>query len=171
MAVAVNSIVAHPNANSFVSLSEVNSFMGALDPTWVSISESEVARLTVMAAAKINAVRFLGQPYFPNQGMAFPRKNDARVRSTPVTGLSAVSAGTLVEEHTAEATSTGSQFYTDNFPIAAATNTVKCTVSGLSVVLADDGAGNLAGDGRTGTIDYTNGIVALNFQPDAGTLV
>ena len=169
MATVVNAIVAHPRANSFVSFDEVSEFMLALDPKWVSTSPSEIARLVVMTAAKINAVRFLGQPYFQNQGMAFPRKNDARVRSTPVTGLSGVEVGVATEEHTPSVLASGCQFYTDNFPIAKITNTVECTVSGANVVLADNGSGGLSDGTLTGTIDYTNGIVTLNFLVDSGT--
>lgn len=169
MATVVNAIVAHPKANSYVPLDEASDFMLALDPKWVSTSPSEIARFVVMTAAKINAVRFLGQPYFPNQGMAFPRKNDARVRSTPLTGLSGVDAGVATEEHVPSATASGCQFYTDNFPVAKNTNTVECTVSGLSVVLMDNGLGGLSDGTRTGTINYTSGLVTLDFLVDAGT--
>lgn len=168
---AVNAIVAHPKANSYVSLEEAHEFMLAVDPNWVRMSPGEAARFLIMTAAKINAVRYLGQPYYANQGLAFPRKNDARVRSIPVTGLSAVNIGAAVEECAPAVSSAGTTAYTHNFPIAAATNTVTCTMSGLTVVLADDGSGKLSGGGVEGIIDYAAGLVTISGSVDAGTVI
>lgn len=167
----VNAIVAHPNANSYVTAEEINAFMGAVDLSWITVTSSEAARFAIMTAAKINAVRFLGQPYFPNQGMAFPRKNDARVRSIPVTGLSSVALGDAVEECTPEIVPAGTMFYTENFPIGSPSNTVTCTIAGLTVVLNDSGTGILTGVGVAGTINYDTGHVTLDAPVDAGTTV
>lgn len=166
----VNAVVAHPKANSYVSLEEISDFMLAVDPNWVHTTPSEAARYAIMTAAKINAIRYLGQPYFARQGMAFPRKNDARVRSAPLTGLSAVTLGAAVEEYVPANSSSGCSFTTDNFPIAAATNTVEVTLSGQTVALTDSGAGVLTGTGVAGTINYETGDVTLDTQVDEGTV-
>ena len=168
---AVNAIVGHPKANSYVSLEEASDFMLAADPSWVRTSPGDLTRFLIMTAAKINAVRYLGQPYYANQGLAFPRKNDARVRTIPVTGLSPVNLGAAVEDCAPSTSSSGTTAYTHNFPLAATTNTVTCTMSGQTIVLADDGAGHLIGGGIEGTIDYTAGLITLPAPVDAGTVL
>lgn len=171
---SIVSIVGHPAANSFVSTDELNAFMNANDLSWVHISETEAQRLAIYTSSKIGNIRYLGQPLYPNQGLAFPRKNDVRVsaRLYEFPALQPVQLPRDVEEIEFDPTPDGCRVQTDKFPVFSTLEPMTITVQrqGATVDLTDVGNGVLQGPGINGTIDYTTGEILLDKNLDNGTV-
>lgn len=168
--------VGHPQANSFVSSEELNEFMNANDLDWVNVPESEAERLAIFVSSKISAVKYLGQPLYSSQRLAFPRKFDARVQMRPFTdvNLVPVEAGTQAEDCVANYTSVGTEFSTVNFPVPESKSgvaiLVTIVVSGANVTLVDVGDGVLSGGWVMGSIDHEKGTFKVDADVDSGTV-
>ena len=164
--------VGHPKANSFIDVDTLNETMNAHDFGWVNVPESEAERYAIIAAAKISLVRYLGQPLYASQGLAFPRKNDVRVSGGryPDAGLQLVAHGHDVERCAIDYLPSGCRFVTEKFPSSIETLTVDVTVHGVTYELVDTGQGVLAGGGFTGTVDYATGEITLDATPDEGSV-
>lgn len=172
---SVVSIVGHPAANSFVSMDEVNTFMNANDLGWVHVSQTEAERFAIFTSAKLSNIRYLGQPLYSQQGLAFPRTNDVRVSARVFTtpGLSPVQIGRAVEECMFDPTPDGCRFETENFPVTSSDSEpviVTVQIQGATIKLMDIGEGVLAGPNVSGTVDYSTGVFELDRNLDDGTV-
>ncbi len=167
--------VGHPKSNSFISLEELNALMNTHDFDWAGVPESEAERYAVISAAKISNVRYLGQPLYQGQRLAFPRKNDTRVSGGRYTdaGLTTVEHGHDTEACVIDYTPEGCRFSSTCFPMAGVGTipalAVAIIVGGVTYTLVDTGLGVLTGGGYTGTVDYTTGDFTIAATPDSGS--
>ena len=88
---AVIATVAHPKANSFLSLDEASAFMQMHDPDWITRTVREQENLLLISAGDTCRIPYLGTTWFMNQNLAFPRRGAELVTHYVVTeGISRV---------------------------------------------------------------------------------
>lgn len=159
----INCCVASPYADSFLSMAEADRLMLMRDPRWSTRTDNEKENAMRIAAYDLGRLRFVGQPLYRTQGLAFPRTSDVLVAQANLTDLTAVS--TAPQNVTAESAiddgmGTISLHFAEALIPGEATRA--CTLS-VSV----DGVPNMYydtdGTGVFGpcTVDYANGDVTF----------
>lgn len=168
--------VAHPKANSYLSLEEANEIFSVYpDIGWGDFSDLEKENILRAVTAKIDTLRYLGSKFFDNQPLEFPRKYDVRVvtpvySSIVVSGIEQTSSFSVVSQNDYTYTISNPGSATFLLPAFPKQNTLSLIIVDTGDVYVDDGAGNLldVGSGSiVGTVNYQERTITLSSPPDS----
>lgn len=174
---SVVSTVGRPEANSFLSMAEINTRMNAFSLKWVGLPDSHKERFAVLTAGKISRIPFLGQPLYTSQLLAFPRKGDARVnpRIYSQASFGTVSLGVSEEDCVVNVTPNGCDWTSKNFPVYSEETpiVIKITLGTETVTLGVNASGDIFSSDipeAVGKVNFTTGEFELNALPQDGAV-